>query len=70
MTSFLLYLKIKSVLHSIDLKYKISITYWDIVDEPKMSRSISLPKCYKKVEELIKSLENNQIHKNIDKLNN
>ena len=49
---------------------KISITYWDIVDEPKMSRSISLPKCYKKVEELIKSLENNQIHKNIDKLNN
>ena len=48
---------------------KISITYWDIVDEPKMSRSISMPKCFKKVEELIKSLESNNNYKNTDKLN-
>ena len=48
----------------------INITYWDIVDEPKMNRSISLPKCYKKVEELIKSLESNNNYKNTHKLDN
>ena len=30
-----------------------NIEYWDIVDEPEMSSNISLPKCYKKVEELV-----------------
>ena len=32
---------------------KIKIDYWNIVDEPKVSSSISLPKCYKKVEALV-----------------
>ena len=31
----------------------LNIEYWDIVDEPLVSRKISLPKCYKKVEGLI-----------------
>ena len=31
----------------------LNIEYWDIVDEPLVSRKISLPKCYKKVESLI-----------------
>ena len=31
----------------------LNIEYWDIVDEPSVSRKISLPKCYKKVEILI-----------------
>ncbi len=30
-----------------------NIEYWDIVDEPRVSSHISLPKCYKKVEELV-----------------
>ena len=47
---------------------EISITYWDIVDEPKMSSSISLPRCYKKVDELIKSIEKNNACKNINKI--
>ena len=32
---------------------KIKIDYWNIVDEPRVSSSISLPKCYKKVEALV-----------------
>tara|TARA_B100001248_G_scaffold245437_1_gene215263 strand:- start:990 stop:1418 length:429 start_codon:yes stop_codon:yes gene_type:complete len=31
----------------------LTIEYWDIVDEPLVSRKISLPKCYKKVVSLI-----------------
>ena len=31
----------------------LNIEYWDIVDEPLVSRKISLPRCYKKVEKLI-----------------
>ena len=31
----------------------LNIEYWDIVDEPLVSRKISLPKCYKKVESLV-----------------
>ena len=31
----------------------LNIEYWDIVDEPFASSKISLPKCYKKVENLI-----------------
>ena len=31
----------------------LNIEYWDIVDEPLVSRKISLPHCYKKVESLI-----------------
>ena len=33
-----------------------AIKYWDIVDMPKVSSQISLPKCYKKVDELVKQL--------------
>ena len=31
----------------------LNIEYWDIVDEPLVSRNISLPQCYKKVENLV-----------------
>ena len=31
----------------------LNIEYWDIVDEPLVSRKISLPRCYKKVENLV-----------------
>tara|TARA_B100000963_G_C22102538_1_gene441295 strand:- start:56 stop:436 length:381 start_codon:yes stop_codon:yes gene_type:complete len=31
----------------------LNIEYWDIVDEPLVSRNISLPKCYKNVEKLV-----------------
>ena len=31
----------------------LNIEYWDIVDEPLVSRNISLPQCYKKVEKLV-----------------
>ena len=31
----------------------LNIEYWDIVDEPLVSRKIALPKCYKKVESLV-----------------
>ena len=31
----------------------LNIEYWDIVDEPMVSRNISLPQCYKKVENLV-----------------
>ena len=31
----------------------LKIEYWNIVDEPKVSSHISLPKCYLKVENLI-----------------
>ncbi len=31
----------------------IKIDYWDIVDEPEVSSQVSLPKCYKKINELI-----------------
>ncbi|MDC3166361.1 hypothetical protein OA955_01250 [Candidatus Marinimicrobia bacterium] len=30
-----------------------TIEYWNIVDEPLVSRNISLPQCYKKVEKLV-----------------
>lgn len=30
-----------------------TMEYWNIVDEPLVSRSISLPQCYKKVEKLV-----------------
>ena len=30
-----------------------NIEYWDIIDEPLVSRKISLPKCYKRVESLV-----------------
>ena len=33
--------------------YGLNIEYWDIVDEPLVSRKISLPKCYKRVENLV-----------------
>ena len=32
----------------------LDIEYWNIVDEPLVSRSISLPQCYKNVEKLVK----------------
>tara|TARA_Y100001968_G_C18882212_1_gene492223 strand:- start:107 stop:556 length:450 start_codon:yes stop_codon:yes gene_type:complete len=35
---------------------EIKIDYWDIVDEPMVSSSISLPKCYKMVEDLVKEV--------------
>ena len=31
----------------------LNIEYWDIVDEPLVSRNISLPQCYKNVEKLV-----------------
>ena len=31
----------------------LNIEYWDIVDEPLVSRNISLPQCYAKVEKLV-----------------
>ena len=31
----------------------LNIEYWDIVDEPLVSRNISLPQCYTKVENLV-----------------
>ena len=31
----------------------LDIEYWDIVDEPLVSRNISLPQCYTKVENLV-----------------
>ena len=31
----------------------LDIEYWDIVDEPLVSRNISLPQCYSKVEKLV-----------------
>ena len=31
----------------------LDIEYWDIVDEPLVSRNISLPQCYTKVEKLV-----------------
>ena len=31
----------------------LNIEYWDIVDEPLVSRDISLPQCYAKVEKLV-----------------
>ena len=31
----------------------LEIEYWDIVDEPLVSRKISLPQCYKKVKSLV-----------------
>ena len=33
--------------------YKLNFDYWDIADEPLVSRDISLPKCYKRVEKLV-----------------
>ena len=33
--------------------------YWDIVDEPAVPSNISLPKCYRKVEELIEQYSRN-----------
>ena len=32
---------------------KIEIDYWNIIDEPTVSSSISLPQCYKMVEDLV-----------------
>ncbi len=34
----------------------LKIEYWDIVDEPKVSSHISLPKCYLEVEKLISNI--------------
>ena len=31
----------------------LDIEYWDIVDEPLVSRNISLPQCYTRVEKLV-----------------
>ena len=31
----------------------LNVEYWDIVDEPLVSRDISLPQCYKRVEKLV-----------------
>ena len=31
----------------------LNIEYWDIVDEPLVSKDISLPQCYTKVEKLV-----------------
>ena len=42
-------------LHDIKLK-NIEVEYWDIIDEPMVSSNISLPKCYMKVEELIRQI--------------
>jgi len=33
-----------------------NIEYWNIIDEPKVSSHISLPKCFEKVEELVKTV--------------
>ena len=35
----------------------IDVKYWNIVDEPKVSGDISLPKCYRKVEKLVYQIE-------------
>ena len=35
-----------------NLKHR-NFQYWNIVDEPKVSSNISLPKCYRKVEKLV-----------------
>ena len=35
---------------------KIKIDYWNIIDEPMVSSSISLPHCYKMVEDLVKEV--------------
>ena len=34
----------------------IEIDYWDIIDEPLVPSNISLPKCFSKVQELIKNI--------------
>ena len=34
----------------------IKVEYWNIIDEPMVSSNISLPKCYMKIEELIKQV--------------
>ena len=34
----------------------IEVEYWDIIDEPMVSSNISLPKCYMKIEELIRQV--------------
>tara|TARA_X000000368_G_scaffold336519_1_gene274167 strand:+ start:611 stop:1051 length:441 start_codon:yes stop_codon:yes gene_type:complete len=33
-----------------------NIEYWNIIDEPKVSSHISLPKCFEKVKELVKTV--------------
>jgi len=37
------------------LKYR-DVEYWNIVDEPKVSGDISLPNCYRKVEDLVSQI--------------
>ena len=34
----------------------IEVEYWDIIDEPMVGSNISLPKCYMKVEDLIRQI--------------
>ena len=34
----------------------IEIDYWDIIDEPLVPSNISLPKCFSKVQDLIKNI--------------
>ena len=34
----------------------IEIDYWDIIDEPLVPSNISLPKCFSKVQELLKNI--------------
>ena len=37
----------------------LDIEYWNIVDEPLVSRNISLPQCYTEVEKLVnRNLQN------------
>ena len=47
----------KPMVRSNELLLGFTLQYWNIVDMPKVSSDISLPKCYKKVETLIDQLK-------------
>ena len=47
----------KPMVRSNELLSGFNFKYWNIVDMPKVSSDISLPKCYKKVETLIDQLK-------------
>ena len=47
----------KPMVRSNELLSGFTFQYWNIVDMPKVSSDISLPKCYKKVESLIDQLK-------------
>ena len=38
------------------LRLKVNVDYWNIVDEPMVSSQISLPLCYKKVKTLVEEV--------------